>query len=72
MQKFTDSNIEKYMFHLRKLPAKFAWKTLQNVLFSDEKIFKLKKLYNSHNVVESNAKVNTKYYCNVLLKDIIL
>ena len=116
VQKFTNSNVEKHMFHSRKLLSNFTQKTLQTAFFSDEKIFNVKKLYNSHNDVvyvsksirkvelpeerlfceieafpkqimvsvemskvgktsifflESNTKVEMKYYCNVLLKNII-
>ena len=51
VQKFIDSNIENHLFHSRKLLSKFAQKTLQTAFFSDEKIFKVNKLYNSHNNV---------------------
>ena len=116
VQKFTNSNVEKHMFHSRKVLSNFTQKTLQTAFFSDEKIFNVKKLYNSHNdvvhvpksmwkvelpqerlfceteafpkqimvsvemskvgktsifFVESNTKVEMKYYCNVLLKNMI-
>ena len=51
VQKFNDSNIEKHMFHSRKLLSKYTRKRLQTALFSDEKKFKGKQLYNSHNDV---------------------
>ena len=56
MQKFTDSNIKKRMFHSRKLLSNFTQKTLQTALFSEEKTFKVKKLRNLHNTAESNAR----------------
>ena len=49
VQKFTDLNIEKHMLHLRKLLSNLTQKILQPAFFSDEKIFKVKKLYNSYN-----------------------
>ena len=39
------------MIHLRKLLSKYTQKTLQTAFFGDEKIFKGKQLYNSHNIV---------------------
>ena len=36
------------MHHLRKLLSSFTQKTLQTAFFSDEKIFKVEKLYKSH------------------------
>ena len=48
VRKFTDLNLEKHMHHLRKLLSSFTQKTLQTAFFSDEKIFKVEKLYKSH------------------------
>ena len=56
VQKFTDSNIKKRMFHSRKLLSNFTQKTLQTALFSEEKTFKVKKIHNLHNTVELNAR----------------
>ena len=39
------------MLHLGMLLSNFTQKTLQTAFLSDEKIFKVKKLYNSHNDV---------------------
>ena len=39
------------MLHLRKLLSNFTQKALQTAFFSDEKIFKVKSHYNSHNDV---------------------
>ena len=44
------------MFHSRKLLSNFTQETLQTALFSEEEIFKVKKLHSLHNVVESNAR----------------
>ena len=46
VQKFTDLNIEKHMLHSRKLLSNLTQKTLQPAFVSDEKIFKVKKVYN--------------------------
>ena len=51
VQKFTDLNIEKHMPNSRKLLSNFIQKTLQTAFFSEKNIFKVKKLYNSHNDV---------------------
>ena len=59
------------MFHSRKLLSKFTQKTLKTAFFSDEEIFKVKKLHSSIYNSKSNTKVNAKYYCNVLLKNMI-
>ena len=47
VQKLTDSNIENHIIRSRKLLSKYSQKTLH--IFSDEKIFKVKQLYNWHN-----------------------
>ena len=39
------------MIRSRKLLSKYIQKTLQSAFFSDEKIFKVKQLYNSRNDV---------------------
>ena len=39
VQKFTDLNIEKHMFHSRKLLSNLTQKKLQPAFFSDEKIY---------------------------------
>ena len=44
VQKLTDSNIENHIIRSRKLLSKYSQKTLH--IFSDEKIFKVKQLYN--------------------------
>ena len=57
MQKLIDSNIEKRMICSRKLLSKYTQKTLQTSFFSDEDIFKVKQLYNSHNDVVCVSKI---------------
>ena len=47
VRELSHSNIEKRMFHPRKLLSKYTQKTLQTAFFSDENILKVKQLYNS-------------------------
>ena len=56
VQKLTGSHIEKRMICSRKLLSKYTRKTLQTAFFSDENIFKVKQLYNSHNDVDNVPK----------------
>ena len=44
------------MIDSRKLLSKYTQKTLQTAFFGDEKIYKAKQLYNSHNDVVNAPK----------------
>ena len=46
------------MLHLGMLLSNFTQKTLQTAFLSDEKIFKVKKFYNSHNDVALISEEN--------------
>ena len=51
VQQLTDSNTVKYKIRSRKLLSKYTQNTLQAAFSIDEKIFKVKQWYNSHNNV---------------------
>ena len=72
VQKFTDLNIERHMLHSIKLLSNFTQKAVHTAFFSHEKIFEVKKLYNSQNdgfyVLKKMKKVEVPYerlFCEI-------
>lgn len=60
VQKLSDGDIEKRMTRSKRLLAKYTRKVLETAFFSDEKIFKVKQLYNSKNDVVYASKKQKK------------